>query len=123
MTAFSTPVNTAVRLLMVLIASSFLGACTTAQEGTELEQPRVPTAIRSDADRQAAYNSNVGYGGSVPDATPGRVVLGEQASGINNRKRPESVNTNDPNTTTPETRLHRLNDAPVDTLRRAASSY
>jgi len=123
MTAFSTPVNTAVRLLMVLIASALLEACTTAQEGTELEQPRVPTAIRSDADRQAAYNSNVGYGGSVPDATPGRVVLGEQASGINNRKRPESVNTNDPNTTTPETRLRRLNDAPVDTLRRAASSY
>ena len=98
------------------------GACTTAQEGAEIEQPRVPTEIRSDADRQAAYNSGGGYGGSVPDATPGRVRLGEQASSINNRKRPESVNTNDPNNTTPETRIRRLNnDAPVDTLRRATS--
>ena len=119
MTSYSTPFVTAIRLFMVAITSALLGACTTAQEGAELEQPRVPTAIRSDADRQAAYNSGTGYGGSVPDATPGRVQLGEQASGINNRKRPESVNTNDPNNTTPETRLRRLNDAPVDTLRRA----
>ncbi|WP_324672000.1 hypothetical protein [Hymenobacter sp. GOD-10R] len=119
MTYYSTPCFAAVRLLIVVLTSALLGACTTAQEGTEYEQPRVPTAIRSDADRQAAYNSGTGYGGSVPDATPGRVRLGEQASGINNRKRPESVNTNDPNNTTPETRLRRLNDAPIDTLRRA----
>ncbi|GGF27556.1 hypothetical protein GCM10011383_44060 [Hymenobacter cavernae] len=104
------------------MAGGLLGACTAAQEGAEIEQPRVPTEIRSDADRQAAYNSGGGYGGSVPDATPGRVRLGEQASSINNRKRPESVNTNDPNNTTPETRIRRLNnDAPIDTLRRATS--
>ncbi|WP_086594854.1 hypothetical protein [Hymenobacter crusticola] len=119
MTSYFTSFVISARLLLVVLVSMLLGACTTAQEGAEYEQPRVPTAIRSDADRQAAYNSGTGYGGSVPDATPGRVLLGEQASGINNRKRPESVNTNDPNNTTPETRLRRLNDAPVDTLRRA----
>jgi hypothetical protein len=93
-------------------------ACSTADSASEVERPRVPTAIRTDADRQAAYNSGAGYGGSVPDATPNRVTLGEQASGINSRKRPESVNTNEPNTTSPETRLRRLNGAPADTLRR-----
>lgn len=95
-------------------------ACSTAQDtASEVERPRtVPAEIRSDADRKAAYNSGAGYGGSVPDATPNRVPLGEQASSINSRKRPESVNTNDPNTTSPETRLRRLNGAPIDTLRR-----
>lgn len=92
--------------------------CSTTDSVSEGERPRVPAEIRTDADRQAAYNSGAGYGGSVPDATPNRVPLGEQASGINSRKRPESVNTNDPNTTSPETRLRRLNGAPVDTLRR-----
>ncbi|RYU81619.1 hypothetical protein [Hymenobacter persicinus] len=96
-----------------------LGACTATQESAgEVDRAPVPTTIRSDADRQAVYNSNAGYGGSVPDATPGRVNLGEQASGTNARKRVETVNTNDPNNTTPETRLRRLNDAPTDTLRR-----
>ena len=118
MTALSTSLLTTARRLLLPVASGLLVACTTAQEGAEIEQPRVPTEIQSDADRQAAYNSNTGYGGSVPDATPGRVRLGEQASSINNRKRPESVNTNDPANTTPETRLRRLNDAPIDTLRR-----
>ncbi|MCR5887140.1 hypothetical protein LRS06_04980 [Hymenobacter sp. J193] len=94
-------------------------SCTAAEESAaELERPAVPASIQSDADRQAAYNSNAGYGGSVPDATPGRVPIREQASGINSRKRPESLNTNDPNNSTPETRLRRINGAPTDTLRR-----
>jgi hypothetical protein len=104
---------------LVLLNLTWLSACTASQESAgEVDRAPVPTNIRSDADRQAAYNSGAGYGGSVPDATPGRVNLGEQASGTNARKRVETVNTNDPNNTTPETRLRRLNDAPVDTLRR-----
>jgi hypothetical protein len=103
----------------LLLTGGLLGACTAAQESTaEVDRAPVPTEIRSDADRQAAYNSGAGYGGSVPDATPGRVNLGEQASGTNARKRVESLNTNDPNNTTPETRMRRLNDAPTDTVRR-----
>ena len=55
----------------------------------------------------------------MPDATPNRVRLGEQAADINRQKRIENANTNDPNTSTPETRLRRLNyDSPADTLRR-----
>jgi len=55
----------------------------------------------------------------VPDATPNRVRLGEQAADINRQKRIENTNTNDPNTTTPETRLRRLNsDLPTDAPRR-----
>ena len=95
-----------------------LGACTTSETvGEEAAVRRPPARILTDADRQAAYNSNAGYGGSVPDATPGRVPIREQASGINSRKRPETLNTNDNNTTTPETRLRRVNGAPADTLR------
>ncbi|UOG75844.1 hypothetical protein MTX78_04410 [Hymenobacter tibetensis] len=94
-------------------------ACFTSQESTaEIERPALPNKITTDAERQAAYNSGAGYGGSVPDATPGRVRLGEQASGINSRKRPESLNTNESNTTTNETRLRRLNGAPADTILR-----
>ncbi|QDA59409.1 hypothetical protein [Hymenobacter jejuensis] len=105
--------------LGLLVGLGLLTSCT-ATEGTaaESDQPRVPSEIRNDADRKAAYNSNAGYGGSVPDATPGRVPIREQASGTNARQRPESVNTNNPNTTTQETRLRRLNDAPLDTTRR-----
>lgn len=107
------------RLLFLLPALVLCGACTTSQETANEEAVvrRPPTRILTDADRQAAYNSNAGYGGSTPDATPGRVVLREQASGINSRKRPESINTNENNTTTPETRLRRMNGAPADTLR------
>ncbi|RSK35960.1 hypothetical protein [Hymenobacter metallilatus] len=95
-----------------------LAACTTTETvGEEAAVQRPPTRILTDADRQAAYNSNAGYGGSVPDATPGRVPIREQASGINSRKRPETLNTNDNNTTTPETRMRRVNGAPADTLR------
>lgn len=104
-------------LLALLPLLGLFSACTASQESAEERATRVPATIRTDADRQAAYNSGAGYGGSVPDATPGRVPLGEQASGINSRKRPESLNTNDNNTTTPETRLRRLNGAPADTVR------
>ncbi|RSK40907.1 hypothetical protein [Hymenobacter perfusus] len=104
--------------LLLLPALVLLGACTTSETiGEEAAVRRPPARILTDADRQAAYNSNAGYGGSVPDATPGRVPVREQASGINSRKRPETLNTNDNNTTTPETRLRRVNGAPTDTLR------
>ncbi|MBF9143558.1 hypothetical protein [Hymenobacter properus] len=93
-----------------------LTACTATEQSAETA---VPTTVNSDADRRAIYNSNgtgaVG-GRELPDATPNRVRLGEQAADINRQKRIENVNTNDPNTTTPETRMQRLNyDAPVDT--------
>ena len=103
----------------LLLTGSLLASCTASQESAaEVDRAPVPTTIRTDADRQAAYNSGAGYGGSVPDATPGRVNLGEQASGTNARKRVGTLNTNDPNNTTPETRMRRLDDAPADTLRR-----
>ncbi|WP_375437363.1 hypothetical protein [uncultured Hymenobacter sp.] len=107
-------------IAVLLISSSVLTtACFTAQESAaEVERPTLPNQITTDAERQAAYNSGAGYGGSVPDATPGRVRLGEQASGINSRKRPESLNTNESNTTPNETRLRRLNGGIVDTMRR-----
>jgi len=114
---FSARLITAVSLISVCNLTT---ACFTSQESTaEVDRPAaLPSQITTDAERQAAYNSGAGYGGSVPDATPGRVRLGEQASGINSRKRPESLNTNDANTTTNETRLRRLNGAPSDTFRR-----
>ena len=54
----------------------------------------VPTEVRTDADRRALYNSNgapsrSGY--AVPDATPNRVRLGEQAADINREKRVENI--------------------------------
>ncbi|MDO7846620.1 hypothetical protein Q5H92_09650 [Hymenobacter sp. M29] len=96
-----------------------LPACTATEQTAETA---VPTSVNSDADRRAIYNSNgtgtVG-GRELPDATPNRVRLGEQAAGINSQKRIENVNTNDPNNTSPETRIQRLNyDPPVDTTRR-----
>ena len=74
----------------------------------------VPSVVRTDADRRAIYNSN-GQSSSVPDATPNRMRLGEQASDINSQKRVETIGTNDPNNTTPETRLRRI-DYSGDTL-------
>jgi hypothetical protein len=106
---------------LVPLLGLWLSACTASQESAEERPTRLPNEIRTDADRKAAYNSGAGYGGSVPDATPGRVPIREQASGINSRKRPETLNTNDNNNTTPETRLRRLNGASVDTLRLPAS--
>jgi len=91
-----------------------------SEQSAETSAPSaVPTQVRTDADRRAIYNNGVGAGSSVPDATPNRVRLGEQASDINRAQRLENGNSNDPNTTTPETRLQRLNyPATGDTLRR-----
>lgn len=110
---------TAVMFRLLLPAALLLAGCTTSQEtrSEEASVRRVPSRIVTDADRQAAYNSNAGYSGATPDATPGRVRLGEQASGINSQKNPESLNTNNNNTATPETRLRRVKGAPADTLR------
>ena len=111
--------------LSALLMLGSLVACSVSDQVSEPATPSTtPTEVRTDADRRAIYNSNGapsrgGY--AVPDATPSRVRLGEQAADINREKRIENVNTNDPNTTTPETRLKRLgNNAPVplDTVRR-----
>ena len=98
---------------------SLLAACSVSEQTSETA---APTTVRTDADRRAIYNSNgvpSSGGYAVPDATPNRVRLGEQAAGINSQRRIENVNTNDPNNTSPETRLQRLNyDAPLpDTAR------
>lgn len=101
---------------------ALLPACTAAEQSSERATPSsaVPTEVRTDADRRAIYNRGAGATASpVPDATPNRVRLGEQAADINRQKRIENVNTNDPNTTTPETRLQRLQYGTLpDTLRR-----
>ena len=108
-------------VLPLLLLGTAFGSCTATDQRAETAAPSaVPTEVRTDADRRAIYNSNgSGTNSAVPDATPNRVRLGEQAADINRQKRIENVNTNDPNTTTPETRLRRLNyDSPADTLRR-----
>ncbi len=104
-----------------VLGAGLLSACTAAEQTAETAAPTsTPTQVRTDADRRAIYNSNgTGTNSAVPDATPSRVRLGEQAADINRQKRIENVNTNDPNNTTPETRLQRLNySSPADTLRR-----
>lgn len=110
---------------LTLGAATLLSACSVSEQTSETAAPTsTPTAVRTDADRRAIYNSNgagTSNGYAVPDATPNRVRLGEQAASINSQKRIENVNTNDPNNTTPETRLQRLNTnapAPLDTARR-----
>lgn len=109
--------------ICLVLSASLLSACSISEQTSETAAPTsVPTTVRTDADRRAIYNSNgvpSSGGYAVPDATPNRVRLGEQAAGINNQKRIENVNTNDPNNTSPETRLQRLNyDAPLpDTTR------
>ena len=111
--------------LSALLLASSLSACSVSDQVSETATPSaVPTQVRTDADRRALYNSNgaPSQGGyAVPDATPNRVRLGEQAADINREKRIENVNTDDPNNTTPETRLKRLNNSspvPLDTMRR-----
>jgi hypothetical protein len=111
--------------LCVLLLAAGLAACSVSDQVSETATPSaVPTEVRTDADRRALYNSNGASSPSgypVPDATPNRVRLGEQAADINREKRIENVNTNDPNNTTPETRLRRLNtgtSVPLDTTRR-----
>ena len=107
------------RFSLLTLGTALLAACTATDQRAETATPtRMPTEVRTDAERRAIYNSN-GAGSAVPDATPSRVRLGEQAADINRQKRIENTNTNDANNTTPETRLRRLNyDAPADTLRR-----
>ena len=112
-------------LSTLLVAGSLKTACSVSDQAAETASPSAtPTTVRTDADRRAIYNSNgvpSRSGAAVPDATPNRVRLGEQAADINREKRIENVNTDDPNTTTPETRLQRLNansPAPLDTTRR-----
>ena len=111
--------------LGALLLAGSLAACSVSDQASETAAPSaVPTQVRTDADRRAIYNSNgapsrSGY--AVPDATPNRVRLGEQAADINREKRIENVNTDDPNNSTPETRLRRLNNnapVPLDTTRR-----
>lgn len=99
---------------LLVAATMLLGACTATEQTAETAVPSsAPTEVSTDAERRAIYNSN-GTNSSVPDATPNRVRLGEQAADINRQKRIESTNTNDPNNTTPETRIQRLNyDPPV----------
>ena len=107
----------------LVLSAGLLSACSVSDQTSETAAPTsVPTTVRTDADRRAIYNSNgvpSSGGYAVPDATPNRVRLGEQAADINSQKRIENVNTNDPNNTSPETRLQRLNyDAPLpDTAR------
>ncbi|WP_310396233.1 hypothetical protein [Hymenobacter sp.] len=108
------------RLRQFIGAMLLLPACTAAEQTGERAAPAavVPSEVRTDADRRAIYNSN-GTNSAVPDATPNRVRLGEQAADINRQKRIENTNTNDPNNTTPETRLQRLNyGSAADTVRR-----
>ena len=114
-----------VRSWLALGAATLFSACSVSEQIPETAAPAsTPTEVRTDADRRAIYNSNgagTSNGYAVPDATPNRVRLGEQAASINSQKRIENVNTNDPNNTTPETRLQRLRTnepAPLDTARR-----
>ncbi|WP_201979190.1 hypothetical protein [Hymenobacter rubidus] len=102
--------------LWAVAGAALLGACSVSEQNVETSAPTtVPTQVRTDADRRAIYNSNgtgTSQGYPVPDATPNRVRLGEQAADINRQKRIENVNTDDPNNASPETRLQRLNYAP-----------
>jgi hypothetical protein len=101
--------------LALVLAFGGLGACTATEQGAETASPSaVPTEVRTDADRRAIYNSN-GTSSSVPDATPNRVGLGNQAADINRQKRIENLNTDKPNTTPPEVRIEQLSyDPPVE---------
>lgn len=93
-----------------------LAACTATEQTAETAAPRsVPTEVVTDADRRAIYDANAPRGtapaAAVPDATPNTLRLGEQASDINRVKRPETLNTNDANITTTETRMQRLDQS------------
>jgi hypothetical protein len=105
-----------------LAGPALLASCTATERTAENAAPRsIPTEVNSDADRRASYQSNgtVSRAGQpVPDATPNVMRLGEDASDINRIKRPETLNTNDANLTTPETRLRRIDQSIADTLRR-----
>ena len=105
--------------LAVLLAAALLSACTALEQSAETAEPSVntpvPTAVNSDADRRAIYESNGGRTGAqaVPDATPNTLRLGEDAAGIGSRQRVGNLNTNDANIVTPETQMQRQQyDAP-----------
>ena len=111
------------RTVAGLVLPLALGACSASERTAESAAPRsVPTQVVTDADRRAIYNANTTRGTSpaaaVPDATPNTLRLGEQASDINRLKRPETLNTNDANITTNETRMQRIDQSIPDTLRR-----
>ncbi len=97
-----------------------LAACTAADPASEKAAPSrasettAPAAVNSDAERRAIYESNGGTTGQspVPDATPNTLRLGEEAAGINTHRRVGSLNTNDPDNTTPETQMQRLDYDP-----------
>ncbi|RZL06997.1 MAG: hypothetical protein EOO62_17835 [Hymenobacter sp.] len=113
-----------------------LASCSATERTAETAAPRsvsteqvvesatpatVPTEVNSDADRRAIYNANAPRGSAAriatPDATPNVMRLGEQASDINRIKRPETLNTNDANNTTTETRLQRIDQVVADPQR------
>lgn len=110
------------KFCLALALPALLASCTMTERTAENEAPRsMPTEVNSDADRRAIYNSNgtaAQAGAPVPDATPNVMRLGENASDINRNKRPETLNTNDANLTTPETRLRRIDQPIADTVRR-----
>lgn len=106
------------RLLAFLPLLALLPACTTTDQAAESRAAAgaVPTEVQTDADRQAIYaNGRDTRTSPVPDATPNTQRLGEQASDINRRKRIETLNTNDPNTSPSETRVQRQNEIPTST--------
>lgn len=115
--SFRLPLHLAWLALPALLAS-----CTATEQTAENAAPRsTPTEVSSDADRRAIYDANgttTRAGAPVPDATPNVMRLGENASDINRSKRPETLNTNDANNTSPETRLRRIDQSQADTLRR-----
>jgi len=111
------------RAVALALPPLLLAACSATERTAETAAPRaVPTEVVTDADRRAIYNSNAPAGAAsrapVPDATPNTQRLGEQASDINRLKRPETLNTNDANITTTETRMRRIDQSIPDTLRR-----
>ena len=101
---------------IALATTALLAACTAAEQPAETAAPRAtPTAVGSDADRRAIYESNGGTTGAqpVPDATPNTLRLGEAAAGTGARQRVGNLNTNESNLITPETQLQREQyDAP-----------
>jgi hypothetical protein len=109
-------------LCVALALPALLVSCTATEQTAENAAPRsTPTEVTSDADRRAIYEANgttTRAGAPVPDATPNMMRLGENASDINRSKRPETLNTNDANITSPETRLRRIDQSQADTLRR-----
>ena len=116
---------------LLLAGPALLATCTaTSETSAESAAPRststatsvAPVPMTPDEERRALYNSNRPAGSNrpaqtAPDATPNTLGLGEQAAGINRYERPNTLNTNDPNTTTTETHLDRIDRSIPDTLR------